>query len=453
MKRVFFIVTLCLGSWGLPTHAESPIDLERAIRYTVEQNFELRASAQRITTAETQVRLAEAADRPQILLRYGMQSSDNPLDAFAERLNTRSVSAQDFDPSNLNDPDISTLFSGGVALQYSLYNGGRTQAEIEGAAHNTDAARLQHYRLMQRAVYDTIRAYYAAQASERGVLISKDAETAALRHARTTRRLVKEDRTVQSDQLTAEVNWSAYKSLAAQSRTRLKLAYNQLKVAMGMPQQQPLSVPSLDEKPVPVRLSDVGIYEQRALQSRPDLLATMAALRTAQAQVRSAQAQLRPRIDLTAETTLFEDDPFVDELSWRVMGVVSKDLYTGGRTRSAVDIAQSRVQTLQFQMESLRQVVLGEVRVAIDNINDSLARLEIAKGNTASARRNVKLIGERYGQGRTILIDLLGAEQRLVEARNEELVAHQSLLTNLAALSLADGSLDPDAGFDPGSTQ
>ncbi len=453
MKRVFLCITLCLAGGGPPASAEPVTRLEQAVRYTVERNFELRASAQRITTAETQVRLAEAAGRPQVVFRYGLQTSDNPLDAFAELLNTRSVTAEDFDPHNLNNPDISALFSGGVALQYSLYNGGRVQAEIEGAAHNTEAARLQHARLLQHAIYDTVRAYYAAQSAERGVAIGTDAEAAARRHARTTRQLVREDRTVQSDQLTAEVNWSAFKSLSAQSRTRLALAYNRLKLAMGMPQQQPLSVPPLDEPSAAPPLPDVGVHEQRALQSRSDLLALLATLRTAQAQTRSAQAQMGPRVELTADTTLYEDHPFVDELSWRVMGVVTKDLYTGGRTRSAVDIAQSRAQTLQFQIASLRQSIVGEVRVAVDNIKDSVERLKIATGNTAKARRNVKLISERYGQGRTILIDLLGAEQRLVEARNEELLAHQSLLTNVAALSLADGSLATDAGFGSGSNR
>jgi outer membrane protein TolC len=424
MKRLSFLIfgILWLDS---AVSAEPLTTLQQAVRYTVDQNFSLRASAQQLATAEAQVGVAESARSPQVVFRYAFQASDNPLDAFAASLNTRSVEAQDFDPDRLNDPDVSTLFSGAVALQYSVYNGGRTEADIDSAQGRSNAIRLRHRRFLQRLAFNTMRAYYASQAAEYGVVIAKDAQAAARRHVRTTRQLVKEDRTVKSDQLTAEVNWSAFKSQTTQSTTGRKLSYNRLKVAMGMPQTQPISVSPLSLEPIPVQLRDIGSYEQQAFESRFDLEALKAALDMAQAQIRSAEARRRPRVDLVADATLYQDDPLVNEPSWRVMGRVSKDLYTGGRTGSSVDAARSRADTIRYQLESLRQEILGEVRDAYDRVEESHARVEIAKGNVAKARRNVKLISERYGQGRTILIDLLGAEQRLVAARNEELSAQQ----------------------------
>ncbi len=447
MKRLIFLVILTLGCNG-PALAEPFTSLHDAVRYTVDENFSLRASAQQLSTAEAQIGVATAARSPQLVFRYGFQASDNPLDAFAASLNSRTVKAEDFDPDRLNDPDVSTLFTGAVGLNYSVYNGGRTDADIDSAQGNAEAVRLRHRWYLQSLAFNTMRAYYAGQATEYGVVIANDAEAAARRHVRTTRQLVREDRTVKSDQLTAEVNWSAYKSATAQSSTSRKLAYNRLKVAMGMPQTQAISVPPLSLKPVSFQLRDIDSYEQQALESRLDLQALKAALETAQAEIRAAEARRRPQVDLMADAALYRDDPLVNEPSWRVMGMLRKDLYTGGRIRSGVDAARSRADTIRYQFESLRQQILGEVRDAYDRVEESRMRLDIAKGNVAKARRNVKLISERYGQGRTILIDLLGAEQRLVAARNEELSAQQSLLTNLAAMRLADGSLDPQSGFD-----
>jgi len=443
MKHSGWLIFFSLW-FGSHAFAESDTTLKQAIRYTVQENFTLRAATQNISTAEAEIRVAESARKPSLNFRYGFQLSDNPLDRFAEKLNTRSVRTRDFEPDALNDHDVSSLFDGTVALQYSVYNGGRTEADIERAAHNSDQARLQHKRITQRLVFNTIYAYYNTQAATRGVEIAQQAEAAGRRHTRTTRKLVREDRTVQSDQLTAEVNWSALKSLSAQSKARLKSAYNKLKVAMGAPQTRLISVTPLSLDSVGMLMPDVEIYEANALTSRFDLQAMQAVLETANAEVRSAEAQLRPRVDLLVDTSLYEDHPFVNEYSWRVMGVVSKDLYTGGRTQSTVDTARSRAAAIRHQIASLRQAILGEVREAYDRINESVDRLKVAKGNVDNARRNVRLISERYGQGRTILIDLLGAEQRLVEARTEELAAKRALLINIAALSLADGALDPD---------
>ncbi len=437
------IVLLLVTGWPVFGVAET-VTLEQAVQHTMRENFGLRSAAQAIQTAQAQTQVAESARDPQIALRYSMLASDNPLDAFAERLNTRSVRLQDFEPDRLNNPEISTLFRGGVVLNYPVYTGGRTRAEIDRAEGNTELARMNYERTRQRVAFNTIRAYYAAQAAERGVRIAQDAEAAAKRHARTTRRLVREDRTVKSDQLTAEVNLSAFKGQTIRVMTHAKLAYNGLKVAMGMVQQSAVSVLPMEMGPLPADRRGVEALEQFSLSARFDLKALQAAAVAARAAVRAAEAGLKPSVDLLADASLYEDHPLVNEYSWRVFGVVRKDLYTGGRTRAEVAAARSYVETIDFQIESLRQAVLRQVRDAYDSIHESRGRLEIAQGNVAKARRNVALIEERYGQGRTLLIDLLGAEQRLVEARNEELDARLSLSTSVAALHLADGSLNPD---------
>ena len=64
-----------------------------------------------------------------------------------------------------------------------------------------------------------------------------------------------------------------------------------------------------------------------------------------------------------------------------------------------------------------------------------------AAENVERARENVRLIKQRYGQGRTILIDLLQAERTYTDARNEELISRLGLEVGQAALRLAEGTL------------
>ena len=146
-----------------------------------------------------------------------------------------------------------------------------------------------------------------------------------------------------------------------------------------------------------------------------------------------------------ADTYLYEDNPAVDEASWRVFGVVRKDLYNGGRVKGRVDAAVARAEAVRFRAESLQHQIRAEVHAAYTQLQDSITRFELAKGNVDIARKNVGLITDRYGEGRTILIDLLQAERALVDARNEELAAAQAMLISIAALRLADGSIDASA--------
>lgn len=431
--------------WGLNAHGNNQVlSLADAVQNTMARSMVMQASAQDISAAEAMTRVARSGKLPHVDFRYSLNVSDDPLDAFAEKLRTRSVVTEDFAPEALNNPDTSALFAGGVALKYSLYNGGRTTAQINRALRHEDAARAQHERTTQGLVFNTIRAYYFAQAAEQGVRIAKDAEIAANKHANTTRELVREDRTVQSDQLTARVNLSAFESLRTQAGTRAKLAYNRLKLAMDVPQTDTIKVPPLSYAQIEApQVPGVQVIEQRALTQREDLKAQHAALKAAEAAVDAARAANGFHLDLMADTFWYQDNPAVDENAWRVFGVVRKDLYSGGRTKGKVDAAIARVESLRFQTEALTQKVRAEVYSAYDQLQDAVTRLKIAEGNVSLARKNVRLITERYGQGRTILIDLLQAERALVEARNEGLAAAQELIVSIAALRLADGSLDP----------
>ena len=67
--------------------------------------------------------------------------------------------------------------------------------------------------------------------------------------------------------------------------------------------------------------------------------------------------------------------------------------------------------------------------------------MQIAGNGVDKARETVRLVRQRYGEGRTILIDLLMAERVLVEARNEELNAALQLELSQVQMQLADGSL------------
>ena len=123
------------------------------------------------------------------------------------------------------------------------------------------------------------------------------------------------------------------------------------------------------------------------------------------------------------------------------MGVVSLNLFNGGRDWHGLTAAQRDTEHSELQLEGLQQAVRAEVRAAASRLDEANARRRIAAQTVDKARENVRLVKQRYGEGRTILIDLLMAERVLVEARNEELTASLSQELSTAQLQLAEGSL------------
>jgi outer membrane protein TolC len=421
--------------------AAGPLSLDEAIAYTLAHNPELRgAHAQQAAATEAR-RAAEGGHWPQLNLQYSARRSDNPLDAFADKLNRRVVNpVADFSANALNEPDASTLHATELALTLPLYTGGRVSAAIREAGDNESVARHHYQRAREQAAYRTTAAYFGAQAATAGVAIASDALDAAQLHADTTARLVRERRIVASDKLTADVNLAMIRSQREQAASRATLSLNHLKLAMGAALDAEI-VPPPWEDPVPGPAPEpLAAHEARAMANRVDLRAQEASLSAARARIDQARSVFMPQVGVLAGESWYDDRPALDNNSSRVMGVVSLNLYNGGRDSHQLAGARLAADEQESRLEALRSQVRVEVRAAWQSLMEARSRVEICADNVGKARDTVTQVRARYGEGRTILIDLLAAERQLVEARSEKLAASLNLKLAEAQLRLATGA-------------
>ena len=473
MSRKFLSLALC-GVLALPVLAVAagPLSLDEAIRHALSQNLELRAAGQQAQAADARANAARGAFLPQVGVRYMVRRSDNPLDAFADKLNTRTVDpASDFSAQALNYPSTSTVHATQLTVELPLYTGGRLVAGRREAGAYAEAARLGYERRRQITAYDTLHAYRAAQAAAYGVGIANDAVEAAREHADTTARLVRQGRIVASDRMTAELNLASAQSLREQAANRQRLALEELRLMMGLPADAALVLPPWENPatamdggsagreavsewgflpwtnagavfpPASTAVPATAEREQRALAARKDLKANEALLTASRTRITAARAAFQPQVGLVAADSWYDDNAALDNKSQSIMGVVSLNLFNGGRDWHGLSAAQRDTEQTELRLEGARQAARNEVRAAASRLHEATARRRIAGQSVDKAREAVRLVKQRYGEGRTILIDLLLAERVLLEARNEELAASLGQELSAAQLQLAEGNL------------
>ena len=420
--------------------AGETLTLDDAVRVALERNAGLRATSAQIEVAESQAKAARAGFSPQLNARYTVRRSNNPLDSLADKLNTRSINpATDFTADALNHPDYTTLHATEIGVQWPLYTGGRSVAEFGAARAQVRAAEGERERARERVIYDTTLAYRGVQAAQAGLTIADEAAAAAERHARTTARLLRDRRIVASDKLTAEVNLSLVEANRAQAHTRRETALDALRRALGLAHDAPLAVMNWDAEPVLPVMPPLTELEQQALAQRADLRAEEHRLRAARAGVRAARAAFKPQLSIGAARTWYDDSFNLDNASNSVMGQVQWNLWSGGQHTERMRAATHGAAALEAQLEDRRAGVLLEVRAAYRALAEARTRLGICADNIGKANKTVELVQGRYGEGRTILIDLLQAERTLVDARREKLEAQFALARAEASLRYAVG--------------
>jgi outer membrane protein len=440
-RRIIFAVAMCVAFSASPAAQADAFSLEQAQGYALAHNPDLLAAHAHSEAAAARAQATSGARLPSLGVSSSARASNNPLDAFADKLNTRSVTTSDFDPANLNHPGTSDLYNTQLALRLPVYTGGRLSADVASAGEMEKNSRLQYERLREVIAFQALRAYLNVQAAQEGLAIADDAVTAAREHARTTARLSREGRIVVSDKLTAEVNLAAVQSQREQAATRLATARNQLKLVMGLPLDNDVMVSAAGFGAAVSDTANLTDSESRALTGRKDLAALRAMGQAAKAQVQAARAAHKPKVDFIATSNWYDDKPGFDNHSSSVMGVVRLDLYAGGRHQDEISAALAEDSEMQWRMQALEQSIRSDVRETHNSLREAQARHATAADNVGRARENVRLVQQRYGQGRTILIDLLQAERSYTDARNEELISRLNLEVSQAAVRLAEGTL------------
>jgi multidrug efflux system outer membrane protein len=237
------------------------------------------------------------------------------------------------------------------------------------------------------------------------------------------------------------------KSLLESTRVQAQLLVNQrdqfehaIAALVGVPAPQFAIEPKvLDAKapPIPLGLpSDV-------LQRRPDIASAERAMAAANAQIGVAKAAFFPSLTLTPgigwESTQFASLLSAPSLMWTLGATVSQVLFDGGRRAANVKYASEGYRATEA---NYRQTVLN----AFQQVQDGITGLSVLDGAArqsqeavGDARRLLSLANDRYSGGLVAYLDVITAQQSLLNIERQDAQIRGQQMTLSVALVKALG--------------
>ncbi len=417
--------------------------LEQAVHYALHHSSLTALARARALMAAARLRAARAQRMPQLSVSYNYLFSNNPLVALTAELERRQVTASAFTPDNLNHPGITRLATAGLSLAVPIYSGGAVSESIRAGRFGRAAANAGRQETRERIIAATVRAYEGVLAARAALKIARQAVHAAREHADTTASLYRHGRIVHSDALTAAVYLQATREGALKTQAALNAAKANLAAVLGAPATLPISVPALALRPPARRAETVQDFIARALAQRPDLRALKAEEAADLAQAQALRARSGIKVALTASTDWYSETPLPRHNAWTVGGMISAPLYDGGQARDEAAAKEEAAAALGAQRDELETQIRFEIARTYEDMQIARQRYRVGLANVAQAKAAVRLVRIRYGEGRTILLDLLNAEQGLTAAREQRLAALYALMSDRVTLAAADASLTP----------
>ena len=379
--------------------------------------------------------LADAYANSQLLEqnRYLLRVEDEGVNqAFAALLPTVSFVAST--SRDLVAETTTTTFR--LLGELTIYQGGSRIAARQGAEAAVNAARQQLVSLEQQVLLDAVTAYLevweAAQivgVRERNVRVL----TEQLRAARDRFEVGEDTRT---DVAQAESQLATARSALAAAQGTLEIARELFNIAVG---RYPNGLP--DPGGLPRLPASEEAAQQLARQVHPAVLARQFEVTAAEFGVEEARGATRPTVTLEASRGETTRAPTVrQEGNSASIGLtLTQPIYRGGQLASLERQALAQVEAVRF---GLNQQVL----INLQTLGNAYARLRIATAQIQASDQRIRAaqlafegVREEAALGARTTLDVLDAEQDLLEARIGRIEAQSDLYAASYGILAASG--------------
>ena len=423
---------------------EAPLTLERAIELTLATDPSLEVAAARLAAAQADLDSAQSARWLNLDLEAGVQSTDNPVMVFSQKLLQEGFRESDFALSALNTPSRHEDFSVRIVARQPLWMGGRLARGLEAARLSAGAHEAQQEAVRQQLVRTATDFFTAVVIAGHRLQVIDQAVETARAHVELARSLFEGGLVVESDLLLAEVRLGELEQAAIQVRSAKATAEARLNLTLGRPAEAPLR---LDESATRAPSSEtaqepLAALVEQALANRPDLGASRLFRQAAERNAARTRAESRPTLGIEAGVEAHDSDFFgLDGTNATLLLGLRVPLFDHGGRRAATARALAAEREAAAQLEQMRIQIELSVRQAYFALQAAGQRLSVTEQGQRQARRSLEIVEDRYRNGVTTLVDLLDAQAARSDSDLRHLEAERDLLLARVALRQAIGDL------------
>lgn len=444
MRRSLIMLSL-LGSISLPfsltfslpvTASELTLTLEEALAEAYFNNPTLQARRAQLRAEDEAVPQAKASWRPNVEIV-------GDISGIRDRSRTR---------SGVSD---SSRVGYGVDLRITqnVFNGWGTRAAVEGAQSDILASRANLSAVEQSVLLDTVTVYMNLLRDEAVVSLNEQNVDRLVRQLEATRDRFDAGVATLTDVAQAE-------SRVARARADVFAAEGGLEVNRALFEEIVGLVPDSVEPPLLAPDIPAGRDEARAmaLENNPSVQQAIFNRRSALHAIDAAEADLLPSVDLLGTASHDWNKSADDSRSrnYQITAQVTVPIYQQGFETSEVREAKLSAGQALIEIEQARRDAAEQAVSAWETYQSVIATIVAIKEETRAAEIALEGVQQEELVGQRTVLDVLDAEQELLDARvslvgaeRDETVALYELLAATGGLTAAKLGLEINL-YDPG---
>lgn len=328
-------------------------------------------------------------------------------------------------------------YSNRLALNLSLtvFDNGQTRYATEAAKENVMGLRSALRALEQQVLLNTVQVYMEVIRAAQSVSLSQSNVRLITRELRAARDRFEVGEVTRTDVSIAEARLAASRGNLAAAQGDLAIAREAYKALIGRYPGQLRWPPA---PPMTAKSPDAAIAI--AVRTHPSIAEAKHGVNASTLTVARARAAMGPSVTVGGSVTMTDDSTVTRNANVQV----NVPIYSGGRLRSLVRQAAARTDAARAALLQAVIDVKKEVGTSWSNLSVAIATTEASRRQVNAARIAYNGVREEARLGARTTLDVLNAEQELLDARSALISAETQQYVRVYAVLAAMGLLTVD---------
>jgi outer membrane protein TolC len=295
-------------------------------------------------------------------------------------------------------------------------------AEYHSAAAAAAAARARSEIAARGLVVTVVQAYYAYLADQRKYATAQQAATESERFLEISQKLEKGGEVAHSDVVKAQIQHQQKRRDLQESELQMNKSHLDLAVLLFPDFNENFTV--VDDFRSPEALPGFADVAADAARNNPELRQAMAALKQADADVTVAWSGLLPSlsvdyfygIDANQFATRSVDG--THNLGYSAVATLQLPIWSWGANRSKVRQAKLVRNQARLELSFAQRQLLANLRSFYNELQTARSELDLLGQSAALAAESLRLTTLRYQGGEATVLEVVDAQNTLMQARN-----------------------------------
>ena len=331
----------------------------------------------------------------------------------------------------------------GVEFQQNIFQGGANLARIKSSKSELNAAKANLSATQQEVFLDAINAYINVLNTREVLNLNKNNQVVLTEYYNQVRDRQSLGALTQTDVSQAAARLEMAKYSVADAGAAFD---NALETFKRICNECDMDFVDINLSPVSGLFPyDIDVAEEYALRHHPLLIALGEYEDAARQNINVAYQSILPDIDVRGAIQQMDDVPYLDEIRDSRIGVyVRVPLYDKGTAFANADKVRANIADIQDKIIDARRVVIENLRSAWNIYNAQEYAISAAAASVDANRLALDGMRDEQARGRRTVLDVLNAEQDLLDSRVAHTRAIHSRISAYFAILAATGKLTPE---------